>query len=194
MKASDKKFDTPIKKMNSVVVVGGGNVAMDAARVAKRVGANVTLVYRRGIDEMPARKEEIEHAMEEDISFMPLTNPVKISGENGKMTSVTCQKMVLGDLDESGRRSFIPTDEYVEIACDALIMAIGNYPNPIIKDTTKDLEFSSRGLIVTDEDGKTSEDFIYAGGDIVTGAATVISAMGAGKKAAYALYNAIFNK
>ncbi|MBO4667318.1 MAG: NADPH-dependent glutamate synthase [Bacilli bacterium] len=194
MKASDKKFDTPIKKMNSVVVVGGGNVAMDAARVAKRVGANVTLVYRRGIDEMPARKEEIEHAMEEDITFMPLTNPVKISGENGKMTSVTCQKMVLGDLDESGRRSFIPTDEYVEMACDALIMAIGNYPNPIIKDTTKDLEFTSRGLIVTDEDGKTSEDLIYAGGDIVTGAATVISAMGADKKAAYALYNAIFNK
>ena len=194
MKGNDKSYDTPIKKMERVVVVGGGNVAMDAARVAKRIGANVTLVYRRGIDEMPARREEIEHAMEEDITFLPLTNPCEIIGLDGKVARVKCQKMALGDLDESGRRSFIPLDEYVEIKCDALIMAIGNYPNPIIKDTTEEISFSNRGLIITDDEGKTSHDSIYAGGDIVTGAATVISAMGAGKKAARALYNALINK
>ena len=136
MKGYLDSFDTPLKKAKNVVVVGGGNVAMDAARCAKRLGSNVTLVYRRGEEEMPARREEIEHAKEEGISFMPLTNPVEIIGSSC-VEKINCQKMKLGDIDESGRRSFIPLSEFVEIDCDCVIMAIGNFPNPIIKDSHK---------------------------------------------------------
>ena len=195
MKGYLDNYNTPLKKGEKVVVVGGGNVAMDAARCAKRLGSQVTLVYRRGLDEMPARREEINHALEEDITFLTLTNPTMINGKNGKVESITCQKMALGELDESGRRSFIPIqEEEVNIDCDEVIMAIGNYPNPIIKDTTKLFEFSNKSLIIVDENQKTSCDKVYAGGDIVTGAATVISAMGAGKKAAQAIYHALLNK
>lgn len=195
MKGYLDNYDTPLKKAKKVVVVGGGNVAMDGARSAKRLGADVTLVYRRSEEEMPARLEEINHAKEEDIHFMTLTNPVEIKGENGVVKSVVCQKMMLGDLDESGRRSFQPIpNSFVEIETDVVIMAIGNYPNPIIKDTTDLFNFNNKGLIIVDDNQKSSADYIYAGGDIVTGAATVISAMGAGKKAAKAIYNALFNK
>ena len=193
MKGYLDNYDTPLKKAREVVVVGGGNVAMDAARCAKRLGSHVTLVYRRSKDEMPARLEEVNHALEEGINFMPLTNPIRINGEGGKVVSVTCQKMALGDIDESGRRSFIPIpNELVTINTEVVIMAIGNYPNPIIKDTTDLIEFSPKSLIVVDENQKTSCDIIYAGGDIVTGAATVISAMGAGKIAAQAIYEKLF--
>ena len=194
MKGYLDNFDTPLKRAKKVVVVGGGNVAMDAARCAKRLGALVKLVYRRSEKEMPARREEIEHAKEEDIEFITLTNPVEIKGINGEVSSVVCEKMVLGEADASGRSSFIGTGEYLEIECDEVIMAIGNYPNPILKDSTSLIEFNNKGLIIVDENQKTTEDFIYSGGDIVTGAATVISAMGAGKKAAQAIYNALFNK
>ena len=194
MKGYKDDFDTPLKKAKNVVVVGGGNVAMDAARCAKRIGANVTLVYRRGLEEMPARREEISHAKEEGIIFLPLTNPIRINGEKGSVISVTCQKMALGEVDESGRRSFIPLDLYLDIKCDAIIMAIGNYPNPILKSATDSFSFSDRSLIIVDENQKTTNDKIYAGGDIVTGAATVISAMGAGKKAAKSIYKALLIK
>ena len=144
---------------------------------------------------MPARLEEVRHAEEEGIAFCTLTNPICINGIEGNVSSVTCQKMALGGIDESGRRSFIPIpNEVVTIDCDILIMAIGNYPNPIIKDTTKLFEFTSKALIVVDENQKTTCENVYAGGDIVTGAATVISAMGAGKKAAQSIYKALFNK
>lgn len=194
MKGYIDSYDTPLKKAKKVVVVGGGNVAMDAARCAKRLGALVKLVYRRSEKEMPARREEIEHAKEEDIEFITLTNPVEIKGINGEVSSVVCEKMALGEMDASGRSSFIGTGEYQEIDCDEVIMAIGNFPNPILKDSTSLIEFNNKGLIIVDENQKTTKDFIYSGGDIVTGAATVISAMGAGKKAAQAIYNALFNK
>ena len=195
MKGYLDNYDTPLKKAKKVVVVGGGNVAMDGARSARRLGADVTLVYRRSEEEMPARREEISHAKEEDINFLTLTNPVEIKGENGVVKSVICQKMMLGEVDESGRRSFLPIpNEYVEIDTDIVIMAIGNYPNPIIKDTTNIFDFNNKGLIIVDENQKSSADYIYAGGDIVTGAATVISAMGAGKRSAKAIYNALFIK
>ena len=193
MKGYLDNFDTPLKRAKKIVVVGGGNVAMDAARCAKRLGSDVTLVYRRGEDEMPARLEERYHAKEEDIIFMTLTNPVEIIGKDN-VEKVRCQKMMLGDLDESGRRSFIALDEYIELECDEIIMAIGNYPNPIIKDTTDLIRFTSKGLIETSVNQLTSNDKIYAGGDIVTGAATVISAMGAGKKAAQEIYKSLLNK
>lgn len=190
MKGYLDNYDTPIRKAKNVVVVGGGNVAMDAARCAKRLGANVTLVYRRSIEEMPARLEEIHHALEEDIIFNTLTNPIEIIGDEANFVkSVKCQKMELGEPDSSGRRSFIPIPgAIIELECDLLIMAIGNFPNPILRSSTKEIEFSNRGLIVVGDDLKTTNDKIYAGGDIVTGAATVISAMGAGKKAANEIY------
>ena len=193
MKGYLDNYDTPLINAKRIVVVGGGNVAMDAARCAKRTGADVTLVYRRSEDEMPARREEINHAKEEGINFMPLTNPKAINGSS-KVESVTCQKMALGEIDESGRRSFIPLDEEVTIPADGVIMAIGNYPNPILKSTSDAIKFSDRALIIVDDNQKTTNDKVYAGGDIVTGAATVISAMGAGKKAARALYKALINK
>ena len=188
MKAYLDDYDTPIIKSKSVAVVGGGNVAMDAARCAKRLGAeNVYIVYRRGMEEMPARKEEVHHAKEEGIIFDLLQNPTEILvDENGWVKGVRIIKMELGEPDASGRRSpvEIPGSEY-EMDCDTVIMSLGTSPNPLISSTTKGLETNRRKCIVATEDtGATSKDGVYAGGDAVTGAATVILAMGAGKAAA----------
>ncbi len=184
MKAYKPESDTPIKKNTSVAVVGGGNVAMDAARCAKRLGAeNVYIVYRRGLEEMPARKEEVEHAMEEGIIFKTLTNPVKINGnENGYVASMTCVEMELGEPDASGRRRPIEkVGSDFDLPVDCVIMSLGTTPNPLIKNTTPGLEVNRKGGIVVNEAGLTSHASVYAGGDAVTGAATVILAMGAGK-------------
>jgi glutamate synthase (NADPH/NADH) small chain len=189
MKAYREDASTPIKKGKKVVVVGGGNVAMDAARCAKRLGGDVHIVYRRTLDELPARKEEVEHAMEEGIIFDLLTNPVQINGdENGWVKSCTCIKMELGEPDASGRRRpvEIKGSEF-DIDADVVIMALGTSPNPLIKSTTEGLEVNKHGGIITDENGATSVQAVYAGGDAVTGAATVILAMGAGKTAAKAI-------
>ena len=188
MKAYKPGSDTPIKDNKNVAVVGGGNVAMDAARCAKRLGAeNVYIVYRRGEEELPARKEEIEHAKEEGIIFKTLTNPIKILGdENSVVCGMECISMELGEPDDSGRRRPIKVEgsEHV-IDVDCVIMAIGTSPNPLIKNTTEGLDTNKWGCIVADETtGRTSRDGVYAGGDAVTGAATVILAMGAGKTAA----------
>jgi len=174
-----------------VAVIGGGNVAMDAARSAKRLGAeDVYIIYRRGESEMPARKEEIEHAKEEGIEFKLLTNPTEVVGdENGWVKGIKCVKMELGEPDKSGRRRpvAIENSEF-EIQLENVIIAIGQTPNPLIKQTTEGLETEAWGGIIADEEtGKTSLDGVYAGGDAVTGAATVILAMGAGKKAAKAI-------
>ena len=189
MKAYKEDANTPIKHGKKVVVVGGGNVAMDAARCAKRLGGDVHIVYRRTLNELPARKEEVEHAMEEGIIFDLLTNPVKINGdENGWASSITCVKMELGEPDASGRsRPVEIKGSEFDIEADVVIMALGTSPNPLIKRTTKGLEVNNRGGIVTDEKGLTSVQTVYAGGDAVTGAATVILAMGAGKTAAKAI-------
>ncbi len=189
MKAYKDGASTPIKHGKKVVVVGGGNVAMDAARCAKRLGGDVHIVYRRTLNELPARKEEVEHAMEEGIVFNLLTNPVKINGdENGWASSITCVKMELGEPDASGRsRPVEIKHSEFDIEADVVIMALGTSPNPLIKRTTNELEVNSRGGIVTDENGLTSVKTVYAGGDAVTGAATVILAMGAGKTAAKAI-------
>ena len=190
MKAYKDEFDTPIKRSKSVAVVGGGNVAMDAARCAKRLGAeNVYIIYRRSEDEMPARREEVEHAKEEQIEFKLLTNPVRIiEDENRAVSGIECVKMELGEPDASGRRSpeKIEGSEFV-IDVDAVIMAIGTSPNPLIRSTTKGLETNRRGCLVVDDNMMTTKENVYAGGDAVTGAATVILAMGAGKKAAAAI-------
>lgn len=186
MKAYQPDSSTPIQHPKKCVVVGGGNVAMDAARSAKRLGAEVHVVYRRSLEELPARKEEVEHAMEEGIIFDLLTNPTKVLGnEEGWINGVECIRMELGEPDASGRRRPIEVQgsEFV-IDCDCMIMSIGTSPNPLIRSTTQGLETNRKGCIVIDDSGKTSRDGIYAGGDAVTGAATVISAMGAGKKAA----------
>ena len=196
MKAYLDDYATPIKKHKKVAVVGGGNVAMDAARCAKRLGAEVYIVYRRGKEELPARAEEIHHAEEEGIIFKLLCNPTEIIGdENGNAVSMKCVEMELGEPDSSGRRRPIekPDSEF-EIPVDCVIMALGTSPNPLIKNTTDGLEVSKRGCIIADESGKTSKDGVYAGGDAVTGAATVILAMGAGKKAAAAIDEYIKNK
>ncbi len=182
---------TPIQQAKKVVVVGGGNVAMDAARSAMRLGAEeVSIVYRRSLDELPARREEVEHAMEEGVEFRLLNNPTEILGdETGFVRGVRVIKMELGEPDASGRRSpvEIPGSEY-ELECDCVIIAIGTSPNPLIKSTTSGLEVNRRGGIVTEEaTGRTSLARVYAGGDAVTGAATVILAMGAGKAAAKAI-------
>ncbi|MGN0522955.1 MAG: NADPH-dependent glutamate synthase [Eubacterium sp.] len=192
---------TPIMKGGRVAVVGGGNVAMDAARTALRLGAEkVYIIYRRSMAEIPARSEEIEHAIEEGIIFMALNNPVEILGyenpndirdpKNGFVTGIKCVKMELGEPDERGRRRPIPIEgsEHI-IDVDTVIMAIGTSPNPLIKSTTKGLQVNKRGGIIVNEDGLTSRDNVYAGGDAVTGAATVISAMGAGKTAARAIHD-----
>ncbi len=196
MKAYKDDSETPVFKGNNVVVVGGGNVAMDAARSAKRLGAeNVYIVYRRGEEELPARKEEIEHAKEEDIQFMLLNNPVEILGdENGWVKGVKCVKMELSEPDESGRKRpvVIPDSEF-EIDAQCVIMSIGTSPNPLIKSTTKGLETYKWGGITADENGLTSKKRVYAGGDAVTGAATVILAMGAGKTAAEAIDKDVMN-
>ena len=190
MKAYRENSDTPILHGRSVAVVGGGNVAMDAARCARRLGAEVKIVYRRSESELPARREEVEHAKEEGIEFCLLTSPLSIKGdENGNVCAMNCQKMELGEPDASGRRRPIPLEgsEY-DIDVDCVIMALGTSPNPLIKSTTKGLDVNRKGGIIVEEaTGKTSRDGVYAGGDAVTGAATVISAMGAGKTAAKAI-------
>lgn len=189
MKAYKEDSTTPIQKGKNVVVVGGGNVAMDAARCAKRLGANVYIVYRRTEAELPARKEEVEHAIEEGIIFKFLSNPIEVldNGE-GWVGGVKCQQMQVGEPDASGRRSTSPIEgsEFV-IDADCVIMSIGTSPNPLIKDTTEGLQTQRWGGIIADENGLTSREGVYAGGDAVTGAATVILAMGAGKTAAGAI-------
>ena len=197
MKAYKDDPVTPIMKGGKVAVVGGGNVAMDAARTALRLGAEkVYIVYRRSLDELPARKEEVEHAMEEGIEFKLLNNPVEILGynnpddrrdpKNGFVTGMKCIKMELGEPDERGRRRPIPIEgsEFV-LDVDTVVISIGTSPNPLIKSTTKGLDVNKRGGIIIEEaTGATTKEGVYAGGDAVTGAATVISAMGAGKLAA----------
>ncbi|MGB4687517.1 MAG: NADPH-dependent glutamate synthase [Coprothermobacter proteolyticus] len=179
------EFDTPIKRGKEVVVVGAGNVAMDAARTAKRLGANVTIVYRRSRAEMPARAEEIEHAEEEGIHMKLLTNPIAFHGKDGWVQSAEVISMELGTPDERGRRRPIPIEgSNHEIPCDQVIVAIGTTPNPILKHSTPDLLVTSHGNIVVDEHYQTNIPGVFAGGDIVTGSATVIEALGAGKRAA----------
>ena len=190
MKAFRDDYLTPIHTGEKVCVVGGGNVAMDAARTALRLGAETTIVYRRTENELPARKEEVHHAKEEGIDFQMLTNPVEILGdEKGWVRAIKCIRMELGEPDESGRRSpvAIPGSEF-EIPANSVIMALGTAPNPLIARTTADLETTRRGGLVADEAGATTRPGIFAGGDAVTGAATVILAMGAGRKAAAAIH------
>ena len=197
MKAYRPDSDTPIKDCKNVAVVGGGNVAMDAARSAKRLGAeNVYIVYRRGMEELPARKEEVEHAEEEGIIFKTLTNPIEVLGDEHKfVTGIKCVEMELGEPDASGRRRPIvkPDSEFV-LDVDCVIMSIGTSPNPLIRNTTKGLETNKWGCFIADENGLTSREGVYAGGDAVTGAATVILAMGAGKTAAKAMDEYIRSK
>lgn len=197
MKAYKDGYDTPLLKSQSVAVVGGGNVAMDSARSAKRMGAkNVYIVYRRSMDELPARKEEVHHAIEEGIEFHVLNNPVKILGdENDRVSELEVVRMELGEPDESGRRSpvEIKGSEHT-IKVDTVIMAIGTSPNPLIKKTTPGLEVNKRGCLIVDESHCTTKEGVYAGGDAVTGAATVILAMGAGKSAAAEIDKFIKNK
>ena len=197
MKAYREDSDTPIMHGKHVAVVGGGNVAMDAARCARRLGAEVKIVYRRSESELPARREEVEHAKEEGIEFCLLTSPLSIKGDDKFcVCAMNCQKMELGEPDASGRRRPIPVEgsEY-DIDVDCVIMALGTSPNPLIKSTTKGLEVNRKGGIIVEEaTGKTSRDAVYAGGDAVTGAATVISAMGAGKTAAKAIDEYLANK
>ena len=196
MKAYREDYDTPIHAGKKVVVVGGGNVAMDAARTALRLGAETTIVYRRTENELPARKEEVHHAKEEGINFAMLTNPVEVIGdENGWVKAVKCIRMELGEPDESGRRSpvEVPGSEF-EIETDTVIMSLGTSPNPLIAKTTGGLETNRRGCLVADENGATTRPGVFAGGDAVTGAATVILAMGAGRKAAAAIHEYIQNR
>ena len=185
MKAYKEDSDTPIMPLQgkTVAVVGGGNVAMDAARCSKRLGAEVYIVYRRGMEELPARHEEVEHAVEEGIIFKTLHNPVEIhGGDDGYVKGMTCIQMELGEPDASGRRRPIEIKgSEFELPVDCVIMALGTSPNPLIKNTTPGLEVNRKGCIVVNEDGLTSHPSVYAGGDAVTGAATVILAMGAGK-------------
>lgn len=189
MKAYQKDAITPVKRGKNVVVVGAGNVAMDSARTALRMGANVKLVYRRGREEMPARKEEINHAEEEGVEFLILANPVEIIGdEQGNVKAVKCIEMQLGEPDASGRRSPIPVEgSEFTVDCDEVIVALGTTPNPIIKRSMPSLETTKKGTIVADENGLTNIPRLYAGGDAMTGAATVILAMGAGKRSAQAI-------
>ena len=200
MKAYREGADTPIMplKGKKVAVVGGGNVAMDAARCSKRLGADVHIVYRRSEAELPARKEEVEHAKEEGIIFKTLNNPTEILGynnpddkrdpKNGSVRGIKCVEMELGEPDASGRRRpIVKEGSEFEMEMDCVIMALGTSPNPLIKSTTKGLEINKKGGIIVNEDGLTSREGVYAGGDAVTGAATVILAMGAGKTAAKAI-------
>lgn len=189
MHAYDAEYDTPIYVGRRVVVVGGGNVAMDAVRTAKRLGAEATIVYRRSEKELPARVEEVHHAKEEGIEFKMLTNPTAILGdESGWVRAINCVAMELGEPDESGRRSPVVVEgSDFEIECDVVVMALGTSPNPLIASTTEALETNRRGCIVADDWGATSRQGVFAGGDAVTGAATVILAMGAGRKAATAI-------
>ncbi|MCH5232144.1 MAG: NADPH-dependent glutamate synthase [Muribaculaceae bacterium] len=195
MHAYDCEYDTPIYLGRKVVVVGGGNVAMDAVRTAKRLGAEAVIVYRRSENELPARAEEVHHAKQEGIIFKMLTNPVKILGnDEGKVVGIECVEMELGEPDASGRKRPVEKEgsEFI-IDCDVVIMALGTSPNPLIKQTTSGLETNRHGCIVADENGCTSRPGVFAGGDIVTGAATVILAMGAGRKAAKAIHEYLSN-
>ena len=197
MKAFDDSYDTPINPGKKVAVVGGGNVAMDAARTALRLGAEVSIVYRRSEEELPARVEEVHHAKEEGINFNLLTNPTEILvDENGWVKGMKCVKMELGEPDESGRRSPVVVEgSEFELDVDTVIMSLGTSPNPLISSTTKGLEVNRRKCIVADEElGKTSKEGVFAGGDAVTGAATVILAMGAGKSAAKGIDEYLSNK
>ena len=197
MKAYKDDSDTPIKKSKRIAVVGGGNVAMDAARCAKRIGAEeVYIVYRRGLEEMPARLEEVHHAQEEGIIFKNLTNPVKIVGdENGFVCGMECIEMELGEPDASGRRRPVAKDNSNFILdVDAVVMAIGTSPNPLIRTTTDGLEANKWGCLVANDKMATTREGVFAGGDAVSGAATVINAMGAGKTAAASIDEYIKNK
>ena len=198
MKAYRADSDTPIMdlKGKKVAVVGGGNVAMDAARCSKRLGADVYVVYRRGMEELPARKEEVEHAIEEGIIFKTLNNPVQINGDaEDCVKSMTCIEMELGEPDASGRRSPVAkAGSEFDLPVDAVIMSLGTSPNPLIKSTTQGLEVNRKGGIIVNEDGLTSRPGVYAGGDAVTGAATVILAMGAGKLGAKSIHEYLSNK
>ncbi|MCF8227906.1 MAG: NADPH-dependent glutamate synthase [Bacteroidales bacterium] len=191
------EYDTPMPKANKVVVIGGGNVAMDSARTALRTGADVTIVYRRSRHELPAREEEVHHAEEEGIKFRLLTNPVRYIGtDNNKVKAVECIRMELGEPDNSGRRRPVPIkDSNFVIECDMAIVAIGTGPNPILFSTTPDLKRNKWGYIEVDPTtNETSKKFVYAGGDIVTGSATVIEAMGAGRIAANAMHEKLSGK
>lgn len=196
MHAYDCNYDTPIYIGKKVVVVGGGNVAMDAVRTAKRLGAEAIIVYRRSETELPARAEEVHHAKQEGVIFKMLTNPVKILGdESGAVKGMECVEMELGEPDSSGRRRpVVKPDSNFIIDCDVVIMALGTSPNPLIKQTTKGLQTNKYGCVVADEDGATSRPGVFAGGDTVTGAATVILAMGAGRKAAKAIHEYLSSK
>ncbi len=186
MKANQfPKTKTPIRIGKNIIVIGGGNVAMDAARTARRLGAkNVTIVYRRDFDSLPARYEEIIHAQEEGINFQFLLSPIKITGENYQIQNIVCEKMVLGEKDQSNRRRPISTGEFITIKADTLIISIGQRPNPILPQYTKCLEIDKKGYIKIDETYQTTIDGVFAGGDVVSGAGTVIHAMGQGKEAA----------
>lgn len=198
MKAYKENAKTPVQHAKNVAIVGGGNVAMDAARCAKRLGAeNVYIVYRRGMDELPARKEEVEHAEEEGIIFKTLSNPIEVLGdENGRVKGMVCQEMELGEPDASGRRRPVPKEGCTfTLDVDCMVMSIGTSPNPLIRSTTPGLDTDKHGCIITNgDDGLTTRTAVYAGGDAVTGAATVILAMGAGKHAAKAIDEYIQNK
>ena len=196
MRAYDDEYDTPIYVGKRVAVVGGGNVAMDAVRTAKRLGADATIIYRRSEAELPARREEVHHAKEEGIEFRMLTNPTRVIGDDkGWVTGLSCVEMELGEPDESGRRSpVVKEGSDFTIECDVVIMALGTSPNPLLKSTTAGLETNRRGCIVADEMGATTREGVFAGGDAVTGAATVILAMGAGRKAAKAIDEYIKSK
>lgn len=197
MKAFKEGYSTPIKSGSKVAVVGGGNVAMDAARTALRLGSEVHIVYRRSEEELPARKEEVHHAKEEGVIFDILTNPVEIlSDENGWVKGMKCVKMKLLEADESGRRRPVEIEgsEFI-MDVDTVIMSLGTSPNPLISSTTKGLEINKRGCVIADDNnGLTSREGVFAGGDAVTGAATVILAMGAGKKAAVGIHEYLSNK
>ena len=205
MKAYAEQSDTPIQMCKKIAVVGGGNVAMDAARCARRLGAEVYVVYRRGMDELPARREEVEHAIEEGVIFKTLTNPVEILAYNNpddkrdlrnmSVKGMKCVEMTLGEPDESGRRRPVVKEGSEHILdVEGVIMSLGTSPNPLIKSTTEGLETEYWGGIIVDSNGLTSKEGIYAGGDAVTGAATVILAMGAGKTAASAIDDYIQSK
>lgn len=196
MKAYRKDYLTPIHAGKKVIVVGGGNVAMDAARTALRLGAETTIVYRRTEVELPARKEEVHHAHEEGVEFQMLTNPVEIlADENGWVRAVKCIKMELGEPDDSGRRSPVPVEgSEFEIPAETVIMSLGTSPNPLIAKTTGGLDTNRRGCIVANEEGATSRPGVFAGGDAVTGAATVILAMGAGRQAAASIHEYLSSK
>ena len=196
MKAYRDDYMTPIHAGKKVVVVGGGNVAMDAARTALRLGADTTIVYRRTENALPARREEVHHAKEEGVQFAMLTNPVEVlADERGWVRAIKCIRMELGEPDESGRRSPVPVvGSEFEIETETVIMSLGTSPNPLIARTTAGLETTRRGCLVADESGTTTREGVFAGGDAVTGAATVILAMGAGRKAAAAIHEYINSK